>query len=101
MKVDLRVAKVLTAEKVPNSRKLMKLTIDVGTEQRTLVAGIAEAYEPEQLVGRTIVMVVQPQAGQADGHRVERHGAGRQPRRRQADAGRLRQDIAARGQRFG
>jgi methionyl-tRNA synthetase len=57
MKVDLRVAKVLTAEKVPNSRKLMKLSIDLGTEQRTLVAGIAEAYEAEQLVGRTIVMV--------------------------------------------
>jgi methionyl-tRNA synthetase len=57
MKVDLRVAKVLTAEKVPNSRKLVKMSIDVGTEQRTLVAGIAEAYEPEQLVGRTIVMV--------------------------------------------
>ena len=57
MKVDLRVAKVLTAEKVPNSRKLVKLSIDVGIEQRTLVAGIAEAYEPEQLVGRTIVMV--------------------------------------------
>jgi methionyl-tRNA synthetase len=57
MKVDLRVAKVLTAEKVPNSRKLVKLTIDVGTEQRTLVAGISEAYEPEALVGRTIVMV--------------------------------------------
>jgi methionyl-tRNA synthetase len=57
MRVDLRVAKVLTAEKVPNSRKLLKLSIDVGTEQRTLVAGISEAYEPEQLVGRTIVMV--------------------------------------------
>ena len=57
MKVELRTAKVLTAEKVPNSKKLIKLTIDVGTEQRTLVAGIAEAYQPEQLVGRTIVMV--------------------------------------------
>jgi methionyl-tRNA synthetase len=57
MKIDLRVAKVLTAEKVPNSRKLVKMTIDAGTEQRTLVAGIAESYEPEQLVGRTIVMV--------------------------------------------
>jgi methionyl-tRNA synthetase len=57
MKVDLRTAKVLTAEKVPNSRKLLKLTIDVGTEQRTLVAGISEAYEPETLVGRTIVVV--------------------------------------------
>ena len=57
MKVDLRVARVLAAEKVPNSRKLIKMSIDLGTEQRTLVAGIAEAYEPEALVGRTIVMV--------------------------------------------
>jgi methionyl-tRNA synthetase len=57
LKIDLRVAKVLTAEKVPNSRKLMKLSIDVGTEQRTLVAGIAEAYEAEQLVGKTVGVV--------------------------------------------
>ena len=57
MKVDLRVAKVLTAEKVPNSKKLVKMTIDVGTEQRTLVAGVAEAYEAEQLVGRTVAIV--------------------------------------------
>jgi methionyl-tRNA synthetase len=57
LKVDLRVAKVLAAEKVPNSKKLMKLSIDVGTEQRTLVAGIAEAYEAEQLVGRTVGIV--------------------------------------------
>jgi methionyl-tRNA synthetase len=57
MKVDLRVARVLTAEKVPNSRKLIKLSIDLGAEQRTLVAGIAESYEPETLVGRTVVMV--------------------------------------------
>jgi methionyl-tRNA synthetase len=57
LRVDLRVAKVLAAEKVPNSRKLMKLSIDVGTEQRTLVAGIAEAYEAEQLVGKTVGVV--------------------------------------------
>jgi methionyl-tRNA synthetase len=56
-KVDLRVARVLSAEKVPNSRKLVKMTVDAGAEQRTLVAGIAEAYEPEQLVGRTVVIV--------------------------------------------
>ncbi len=56
-KIELRVAKVLTAERVPKSKKLMKLWIDLGNEQRTLVAGIAEAYEPEQLVGRTIVIV--------------------------------------------
>ena len=57
MKVELRVAKVLAAERVPKSKKLLKLTVDVGTEQRTLVAGIAEAYEPEALVGRTVVIV--------------------------------------------
>ena len=57
MKVELRTAKVLAAEKVQNSRKLIKLSIDVGTEQRTLVAGIADGYQPEQLVGRTVVMV--------------------------------------------
>jgi methionyl-tRNA synthetase len=57
MKIDLRVAKVLTAERVPKSKKLVKLTVDVGFEQRTLVAGIAEAYEPEALIGRTVVIV--------------------------------------------
>jgi methionyl-tRNA synthetase len=57
MKVELRVAKVLEAEAVPKSKKLIKLRIDVGTEQRTIVAGIAEAYQPEELVGRTIVIV--------------------------------------------
>jgi len=56
-KVQLRVAKVLTAERVPKSKKLAKLWIDLGSEQRTIVAGIAEAYEPETLVGRTIVIV--------------------------------------------
>jgi methionyl-tRNA synthetase len=57
MKVELRVAKVLGAERVPKSNRLLKLLVDVGTEQRTIVAGIAEAYEPETLVGRTVVIV--------------------------------------------
>jgi methionyl-tRNA synthetase len=57
MKIDLRVARVVTAERVANSRKLMKLEVDLGTERRTIVAGIAEAYEAEALVGRTIAMV--------------------------------------------
>ena len=57
MKVELRTAKVLDAEAVPKSKKLIKLTVDVGTDQRTILAGIAEAYQPEQLVGRTIVIV--------------------------------------------
>jgi methionyl-tRNA synthetase len=55
-KVDLRVARVLAAERVPKSKKLMKLRVDVG-EERTLVAGIAEAYEPDALVGRHVVIV--------------------------------------------
>ena len=57
MRVELRVAKVITAERVPNSRKLIKMQVDAGTEQRTIVAGIAEAYEPEALVGESVVIV--------------------------------------------
>jgi len=57
MKVELRVARVLAAERVPKSNKLLKLQVDVGSEHRTIVAGIAEAYEPETLVGRTVVVV--------------------------------------------
>ena len=57
MKVELRVAKVLEAEAVPKSKKLIKLKVDAGIDQRTILAGIAEAYKPEELVGRTIVIV--------------------------------------------
>ena len=57
MKIDLRVARVLTAERVPNSKKLMKMEIDLGVEKRTIVAGIAEAYEADALVGRHVAIV--------------------------------------------
>jgi methionyl-tRNA synthetase len=57
MNVELRTAKVLAAESVPKSKKLIKLQVDLGTEQRTILAGIAEAYQPDSLVGRTIVIV--------------------------------------------
>ncbi len=57
MKVELRTAKVLEAEAVPKSKKLLRLRVEVGAEQRTILAGIAEAYQPEQLVGRTVVIV--------------------------------------------
>ena len=56
-KIDLRVAEVLAAEKVPKSKKLLKLTVKVGEETRTLVAGIAEHYAPEAVVGRKVVIV--------------------------------------------
>jgi methionyl-tRNA synthetase len=57
MKIELRVAKVLAAERVPKSSKLLKLRVDAGSEERTIVAGIAEAYEPDALVGRSIAIV--------------------------------------------
>ncbi len=56
-KVELRVAEVLAGERVPKSKKLLRLTVKVGEEVRTIVAGIAEHYEPASLVGRKIVVV--------------------------------------------
>jgi len=55
-KVDLRVATVLKAERLPRAQKLLKIEIDLG-EKRTIVAGIAERYEPEVLVGKQIIVV--------------------------------------------
>jgi len=56
-KVDLRVGLVKVAERVPKSDKLLRLEIDIGTEVRQVLAGIAEAYAPETLVGRKVVIV--------------------------------------------
>ena len=55
--IELRVATVRAAEPIPKSQKLLKLTVDLGEETRTVVAGIALAYRPEELVGRQVVMV--------------------------------------------
>ena len=59
MKIQLKTAKVLTAERVPKSEKLLKLQVSLGegTEQRQIVAGIGKKYEPEALIGKTIVIV--------------------------------------------
>jgi len=56
-KVDLRVGVVKVAERVPKSDKLLRLEVDIGTEVRQVLAGIAEAYAPETLVGRKVVIV--------------------------------------------
>ncbi|TFB21050.1 methionine--tRNA ligase [Filobacillus milosensis] len=56
-KVDLRVAEVVKAEKVKKADKLLKLQLDVGEEKRQVVSGIAKYYEPEELVGRKVVLV--------------------------------------------
>jgi methionyl-tRNA synthetase len=57
MKVELRVGQVKVAEKVKGADKLLRLEVDIGTEVRQVVAGIALAYEPEKLVGRKVVLV--------------------------------------------
>jgi methionyl-tRNA synthetase len=56
-RLDLRVAEVVDAEPVPKSKKLLKVTVSLGSERRTLVAGIAEHYRPEELRGRKVVVV--------------------------------------------
>ncbi|MGD0682314.1 MAG: methionine--tRNA ligase [Terracidiphilus sp.] len=57
IKVDLRVAQILVAERVPKADKLLRLEVDLGYEKRQILAGIAQYYEPEKLVGRKIVIV--------------------------------------------
>ena len=57
-RMDLRVVKVLSAERVPETDKLMRLQVDLGAEQREIVSGIAKHYTPEQLIGKHVVMVV-------------------------------------------
>jgi methionyl-tRNA synthetase len=56
-KVQLRVAQVLSAERVPGADKLLRLQIDLGAEKRQIVAGVAEHYSPEQIIGKKIVVV--------------------------------------------
>lgn len=56
-RLDLRIGKVVAAERVQRARKLLLLKVDLGGEVRTLVAGLAEHYTPEQLVGKEVVVV--------------------------------------------
>jgi methionyl-tRNA synthetase len=57
MKVDLRVGKIVSAERVEKSEKLVRLKVDIGTETRQVVAGIGKSYPPEELMGKSIVIV--------------------------------------------
>jgi methionyl-tRNA synthetase len=56
-KLDLRTGKVLSAEPVPKSNKLLKLMVDIGSEQRQIVAGMQQFYKPEEIVGKDVVVV--------------------------------------------
>ncbi|MCS7277893.1 MAG: methionine--tRNA ligase subunit beta, partial [Aquificaceae bacterium] len=57
LKLDIRLAKVISAERVEGSEKLLKLRVSLGGEERTLMAGIAKHYSPEELVGKKILML--------------------------------------------
>src|SRR5258707_1200391 len=57
-KVEMRVGQIKTAERIVGADKLLKLTVDIGTETRQICAGIAQYYEPEKLIGRKVAVVV-------------------------------------------
>ncbi len=57
-KLDIRVGKVLTAEKMEKSNKLLKLTVDTGVDKRTVLSGIAQHYTPEQMIGKQVTLIV-------------------------------------------
>jgi methionyl-tRNA synthetase len=71
-KMDLRICEVLEAEKVPKTKKLLKLKVDTGIDKRHIVSGIAEYYEPEDLIGKKVLMLVNLQAREIKG--VESQG---------------------------
>ena len=56
--MDFRVGEVLKAEKVEGTTKLIKLEVDIGTEKRTMVAGVADVYSPEELEGTKLIVIV-------------------------------------------
>ncbi len=58
VKLDMRVATILTAEKVKKSKKLLKMTLDTGLDQRTVLSGIAQHYEPEAIIGKQVCVLV-------------------------------------------
>ena len=57
LKLDIRLAKIVSAERVEGSEKLLKLKVSLGEEERTLMAGIAKFYSPEELIGKKVLML--------------------------------------------
>ena len=66
-KMDIRVSTILAAEKVAKTKKLLKLTVDTGIDQRTIVSGIAEHFTPEELVGQQVLVLVNLQPRELKG----------------------------------
>ena len=61
-KLDIRIAKIISVEKIPGKTKIVKGTIDLGSEKRDLIIGGAEFYQPEDLIGKTVVAIVNLEA---------------------------------------
>lgn len=57
-KIDLRTGKILEAERVENSDKLLKLQVDLGEEKRQILAGIGKSYTPEELINKTVIAII-------------------------------------------
>jgi tRNA-binding protein len=57
-KLDIRIAKIISVEKIPGKTKIVKGVIDIGSEKRELIIGGAEFYQPEDLVGKTVVSII-------------------------------------------
>lgn len=72
LKVDLRVAEILTAEPVPKSNKLLKIELDVGGEKRIVVSGIKKHYEPDLIIGKKVILVANLKPAKLMG--IESHG---------------------------
>jgi len=70
-KVDLRVAEIISAEKIKKSDKLLQLQVRIGNEQRQIVAGIAKHYKPENLIGKKVIAVVNLNPVKLRGHLSE------------------------------
>jgi len=61
-KLDIRIAKIISVEKIPGKTKIVKGVIDLGSEKRDLIIGGAEFYQPEDLIGKTVVAIVNLEA---------------------------------------
>ena len=61
-KLDIRIAKIISVEKIPGKTKIVKGVIDLGSEKRDLIIGGAEFYQPEDLIGKTVVVIVNLEA---------------------------------------
>jgi methionyl-tRNA synthetase len=66
-KMDMRICQILHVEKVSKTKKLLKLTVDTGVDERTIISGIAEYYKPEHLIGKKVLMLVNLQAKEIKG----------------------------------